>query len=155
MLTIYEAVFEPQAGCFCATFPDLAIATQGSDLREAVAMAYDAMTNVCLAMLDSGMTLPEPTFGHAVPEGGHVIAISTDIDPDGPSERTVTAQEAADTLGVTKERIYAMLDSGILEGKKIQGRWHVFLESVKRRAASPKSSGRPRGTVNRELPVGV
>ena len=42
--------------------------------------------------------------------------------------------EAADILGVSRQRVHAMLQSGILGGRKVGKTWNVDRASVERRA---------------------
>ena len=51
-------------------------------------------------------------------------------------ERLVSVQEAADLLGVNRQRVHQLLDGGKLEGAKVGGTWIVDRASVDRRMNS-------------------
>ena len=56
----------------------------------------------------------------------------------------MSAAEAAKVLGVSRSRITAMLDSGLLEGWREGRNTWVTVDSVAARKASPAPTGRPR-----------
>ena len=51
-------------------------------------------------------------------------------------ERLLSVQEAADMLGVNRQRVHQLLDKGALEGYKVGGTWIVDKESVRKRLSS-------------------
>lgn len=55
----------------------------------------------------------------------------------------LSVRQAADQLGVSHERVRQMLAAGDLEGEQLAGRWLLDRASVARRAARPRSAGRP------------
>lgn len=53
------------------------------------------------------------------------------------------AAEAARLLGLSAQRVRALLGEGELPGQKVAGRWLVDRSAVERRVRDPKLSGRP------------
>ncbi|MDO4502808.1 MAG: DNA-binding protein [Coriobacteriia bacterium] len=56
----------------------------------------------------------------------------------------LTTKEAAELLGVSPRRVLALIKSGDLAAQKVGSQWLVDRASAKRRAQSPKHSGRPK-----------
>ena len=141
---IYEAVFTPMAkGGYEVEFPELGIFTQGTNLADAAYMANDALT---LELVDRIKAGENPAlvgkFGADRPEGGAVMAVMA--VPEAQDElQEMTPQEAADLLGVSRPRIYAMAKSGILQARKIGGAVMITTDSVKARINAPGKVGRP------------
>ncbi|MGI5839298.1 MAG: type II toxin-antitoxin system HicB family antitoxin [bacterium] len=81
---IFPAVFEPDDGAYCITFPDLpGIVTTGDSIEEALYMARDAMSLHLWGMEDDGDPIPEPTppSDIPIPEGGFVSLIEVYMPP--------------------------------------------------------------------------
>ena len=55
---------------------------------------------------------------------------------------TMSAEDAARELGVTKQRVYKLIDDNMLNGYKVRGKWLVGRRSVERRK---KEMGRDGG----------
>lgn len=51
--------------------------------------------------------------------------------------------DAARALGLSAQRVRALLDDGALPGRKVAGRWLVDRSAVDRRVREPKLAGRP------------
>ena len=145
MKFVYEAiVHKVDDGLYEASFPDLGLVTQGSDMADRAVMAPDALENHIVLALQKGKAMPAPTFGGEVGEDGYRMAIVVDCEADTPQEESMTVAEAADVLDVTEARIRAMIRDGVLSSRKV-GRVHmVDAESVMRRFNEPVHSGRPR-----------
>ena len=111
---LYEARFTPnELGGYDVLFPEWGIATQGGSLGDAAAMAQDLLTTYITGMLDQGKTVaPVGTFTTECPAGSILMGIMALVDPEAPEEDTMTAQEAADLLGVSRSRVYAMVRDG-------------------------------------------
>ena len=56
---VYPAIFEKESCGYSVVFPDLNIATSGSDLPEAIDMARDAMCLILYDMEENRQTIPE------------------------------------------------------------------------------------------------
>lgn len=142
---LYEAIATPSGdGRYDIRFPDLDIITFGDDLYDAAYMAQDLLSLYIVEELKAGNTLPAPTMGHEIPNGGYAMGIAVDCDKDDPEVEFMSVRDAADILGVSSPRIYAMLRDGVLSGKKIGGTQLVSTESVKERFNSPRPAGRPK-----------
>lgn len=145
MTYLYEAIITPSGdGRYDVRFPDFDIVTLGDDLYDAAYMAQDLLSLHIREMLDDGEMLPAPIMGHESPEGGYIMGIAVDVNADDPELEYMSVREAADILGVSNPRIYAMLRDGILSGTKIGGAQLVGTESVKARFNSPRKAGRPK-----------
>lgn len=145
MRFLYEAVIAPnEVGGFDARFPDLDIVTQGDDMADAVFMAQDLLQLWAAAALAAGRELPTPSFGRQAPEGGYVAAVAVECGAADPEIEVMTAQGAAETLGVSRSRVYAMARSGILESRKEGNLLLISTESVRKRFNEPRPAGRPR-----------
>ncbi len=145
MTYLYEAIATPtDDGRYDIRFPDLDIMTFGTDLYDAAYMAQDLLSLCIKAALDSGSELPSPTMGHDVPEGGYAMGIAVDVNENEPEIEYMSVREAADILGVSNPRIYAMLRDGVLSGRKVGGAQLVGTQSVKNRFNAPRTAGRPR-----------
>ena len=56
----------------------------------------------------------------------------------------ISAVEAAEILGVSRNRILQLCNSGKIEGRKIAGAWMVSKASVERRKKNPPAAHRPK-----------
>jgi hypothetical protein len=55
----------------------------------------------------------------------------------------VPVSDAARRLGVSEQRVRAMISAGVIEAEKAAGAWWIPAESLARLAASPRHGGRP------------
>jgi predicted RNase H-like HicB family nuclease len=81
---IYPAIFTPdlEVGGYVVTFPDLSgIITEGDDVKEALAMAKEALGSYIEMCVDDGEALPPPTAPDKIraPEGGFISLIEVDL----------------------------------------------------------------------------
>ncbi len=149
MKYVYEAIVTPNnVGGLDACFPDFDIVTQGEDMYDAVFMAQDLLQTWIVGCLQRGEELPTPCLDHPIPEGGRSVAIVVECSASTSENDVMTACEAADILGVTRARIYAMIRDGILEARKVGSSQLISTESVKRRFNEPHYAGRPRKRVD-------
>ena len=132
LLATYETLMTPEAGGWAAELPDLGLATWGEDFGRAVAMAYDAMTNACDALLSQGLALPSPTWRRQAPEGGRLLAVCGPVGADVPDDAWMDVADAAGVLGVTPARVRAMARAGVLGARKPGGMWQVATDDVRR-----------------------
>ena len=58
-------------------------------------------------------------------------------------DEALPAADAARSLGLSLQRVRALLGGGELPGQKVAGRWFVDRSAVERRLRDPKLSGRP------------
>lgn len=141
---LYEAIFTPYEGGYEVEFPELGIFTQGATLSEAAFMAQDLLGLHISTALECGEDVPEVgQFGLDRPEGGAVMGIMAIVGAGSAELDEMTADEAADILGVSRARVYAMARDGVLESRKIGNALMISTESVKRRFNSPRGAGRP------------
>ena len=143
---IYEAVFTPVEGIgYEVEFPQLGLFTQGTDLADAAYMAQDLLHVWVSGELEDGNDVPTlGTFTGKAPEGGTVMAVMTMAGPGSANEDEMTADEAADILGVSRARVYAMARDGILESRKVGSSVMIRADSVRRRFENPGKPGRPK-----------
>ena len=143
---LYEACFTPnELGGYDVLFPEWGIATQGDSLGDAAAMAQDLLTTYIAGLLDQGKTVaPVGTFTTEHPAGSILMGIMTLIDPEAQGEDTMTAQEAADLLGISRSRVYAMVRDGVLRARKVGNLQMIFAADVIERYNNPRPAGRPK-----------
>ena len=80
MKVVYPVVFSPlDEGGYMAFVPDLEINTQGDDLAEAIHMARDAISLVCVDWEDDGKTLPAPSSDIPHKENDIVSLVDADL----------------------------------------------------------------------------
>lgn len=60
----------------------------------------------------------------------------------------MTVRKAANKLGVTTQRVYYLLEKGLLEGNTESGCYLVTTKSVNSRLEEKPKSGRPKGSFN-------
>lgn len=143
---LYEAILEPnELGGFDARFPELGIVTQGNSLSDAVDMAQDMLGLYVSSELKAGHRLKRVgAFGHPVPAGGRSIGVMAMADAGSSAVETMTVQEAADMLDVSRSRIYALINDGILRSTKAGNMRLVLAKDVMARFNEPRKPGRPR-----------
>lgn len=143
---LYEAVFTPYDNGYEVEFPELGLFTQGHDLSDAAYMAQDLLhTYVSEELKEGGSVSPVGQFGSEHPAGAVVMGIMTMAEAGSADEETMTAEEAAETLGVSESRIYAMIRSGALHARK-QGRmYEISAQDVMHAFNAPRrKAGRPK-----------
>lgn len=143
---LYEAILEPnELGGFDARFPELDIVTQGNSLSDAVDMAQDMLGLYVSSELKAGHHPKRVgSFGHPVPVGGQSIGVMAMTDAGSSAVETMTVQEAADVLDVSRSRIYALINDGILRSTKAGNMRLVMAKDVMARFNEPRKPGRPR-----------
>ena len=143
---LYEAVLTPnELGGYDARFPELDIITFGDDLADAAFMAQDLLATAISAELKEGNEVPQVgKFGHRCPKGGTLMGIATYAEAADLLDETMTAQEAADLLGVTRARIYAMVKEGLIRSMKSGSARLVSAQDVMDRFNNPREAGRPK-----------
>ena len=142
---LYEVELRPdEDGGYCVRVPDLeGCFSQGDTVDEALEKAADALMTHVAALLKYGDEIPNPIFGHRVPKGGRVVAISFETDASYIID-AVSPSEAAAMLGVTRSRVSQMIRDGVIDAHKAAGMTWVDLASINARLASPRGAGRPR-----------
>lgn len=142
----YEAVLTPnELGGYDARFPELDIITQGNDLADAAFMAQDLLTLVVSTALKDGKSIPSiGTFTNECPEGSTLMGIATFAEADDVLDETMTIQEAADVLNVSRPRIYALIKDGRIRDKQVGTSRLVYARDVMGIFNNPQGAGRPR-----------
>lgn len=144
---LYEAVFTPFEGGYEVEFPELGLFTQGRSLSDAAYMAQDILTMEIADRLEAGENVPAVgAFGAARPEGGAVIGIMALAEPGCCDVATMTVDEAADVLDVSRARIHALIRDGALRATKTGNMRLVDAADVMARFNKPRHPGRPRKT---------
>ena len=144
----YEAVLTPnELGGYDARFPELDIITQGDDLADAAFMAQDLLTLVVSTALKDGKPIPPVgTFTNECPEGSTLMGIATFAEAGDVLDETMTVQEAADILDVSRPRIYALIKDGRIRDKQVGTSRMVYARDVMDVFNNPQGVGRPRKT---------
>ena len=130
----YEALIYPSGNGYEVQVPDLDAFTQGDDLDDAVMMSQGLVETLVSAMVDDGDVPPSATFVRKAPDGGYVLLVTT--DGNVPEVPDMSVQDAADVLGVSASRVYAMCRDGVLDSRKVGSTVLVSAESVKKRSAT-------------------
>ena len=142
----YEAVMYPSVGKVEVSFPDLGILTFGDDLTDAAFMAQDALELAISSRLAKGVDVAEVgSFDHECPEGGTLMGIAVYAEAGSAEVGTMTVQEAADVLDVTRSRVYSMIRDGVLRAEKVGNQRLVNAADVMERFNNPRGAGRPVG----------
>lgn len=143
---LYEAVISPsEQGGYDVYFPDFDIHTHGVDLTDAAVMAQDLLSLYISALLERGNAVAHTgKFRMNSPDGGIVMGIMTFVDAQSTDIETMTVDEAADILDVSRSRVYAMIRDGVLGARKVGRTQEVFARDVMDRFNHPRGAGRPR-----------
>lgn len=128
-------------GWIAAPF-DLEGITQGASVEEVCESAADLLRELVRERLMRGQIPPKATFDHEPHRGGVRLVVSVDATLDDIEK--ASASQAAELLGVSRSRITAMLQSGLLEGWKDGRNTWVTKASIDARLASPAPAGRPK-----------
>ena len=121
---------------------DLVGITQGVDVEDVCESAADLLRELIQEYWMRGEQPPRATFDNEPQHDGVRLIVSVDACLE--HVERMSAAEAAKVLGVSRSRITAMLDSGVLEGWREGRNTWVTVDSVAARKASPAPTGRPR-----------
>lgn len=125
--------------------------TQGDDVNDLCESAADLLREVVQSYLMQGVKPPHATFDNEPKRGGVRLIVSVDASLE--HVERMSAAQAAETLGVSRSRITAMLNAGLLEGWREGRNTWITTESVAARKASPTRSGRPRKDAGPECEI--
>ena len=128
-------------GWIAAPF-DLEGITQGTDVEDVCEAAADLLRETIRGYLMHGQTPPKATFDHEPTRGGVRLVVSVDAALNDIEK--ASASQAAELLGVSRSRVTAMLQSGLLEGWKDGRNTWVTKDSINARLTSPAPAGRPK-----------
>ena len=116
--------------------------TQGKDVEDACESAADLLRETICDHLLRGEKPPSPSFGNAPQHEGIRVIVSVEASLNNIDK--VSASEAATMLGVSRGRITAMAESGLLDAWKDGRNTWVSRASVEARLAHPRKPGRPK-----------
>ncbi len=116
--------------------------TQGEDVADACESAADLLRETVRDYLMENERPPAPTFDNKPIHGGVRVIVSVDASLDDVDK--VSATKAAELLGVSRGRITAMVQSGLLDGWREGRNTWITKASVDARLAAPRGAGRPR-----------
>lgn len=125
---------------------DISGITQGEDVADACESAADLLRETICDYLMRGEAPPLASFGNELTHDGVRVVVSVDASLDDVEK--VSASKAAEMLGVSRGRITAMVQSGLLDGWKDGRNTWITLASVDARLASPRGAGRPKKAVS-------
>lgn len=143
MVHTYEFELFPTEGFLRAIPFDFDGEATGKDRAEASCEIIVLLRREIEKRLMNNSPMPEATFGNQPRHADGVILIAS-IDASVDAIDTVTASEAAITLGVSRARVSQMVKAGILEGYTKGNASFITCESVERRLKSNPRPGRPR-----------
>lgn len=143
---IFDAILTPEKeGGYSVEVPALpGCFTCGDDYRDAAFMAADAARTWVASALRHGEAVPD-YFKADAPDGSERLPVFFEADEsyivDG---EVVSAAQAARDLGVSAGRVTQMIDTGLLDAYRNGRRTFVTQESIDRRKADRRGTGRPR-----------
>lgn len=120
--------------------------TQGEDVADACESAADLLREIICDYLMKGEKPPSPSFENDLLHDGVRVIVSVDASLNDVDK--VSASKAAEILGVSRGRITAMVQSGLLDGWKEGRNAWVTRASVDARLATPHMAGRPKKAVS-------
>lgn len=142
---LYQAIISPnELGGYDARIPEFDMITQGDSLGGAAFMAQDMLTLRISVLLMEGKAVPQiGKLDYEVADGDMSIAVVALAEEGNVLDDTMTVQEAADTLDVSRSRIYAMIDDGTLRSRKDGNMRLVMARDVMDKFNNPRGAGRP------------
>ena len=142
---LYQTIITPNdIGGFDARIPEFGLITQGDSLSDAAFMAQDVLTLHISGLLAEGATVKQVgKVDYDCPENGLALALVVLAEAETVLDDTMTVQEAAEVLDVTRSRIYAMIEEGILGSRKEGNMRLVDARDVMDRFNNPRRAGRP------------
>lgn len=143
---MYEAVITSEKGIgYSVEFPDVpGCVTQGENLEDAYAMAYDALGLMLEDMHVSGRELPEALYGRKASGNETIAVFAINTDNMDFTEKYITVAQAEDMLGVSHQRVHALIRSGDILSEKFGTARMIEQESVIAYRDQRKGSGRPK-----------
>jgi excisionase family DNA binding protein len=144
---LYQAILKKnEQGGYDAFIPEFDMITQGDNLEDAAFMAQDVLALHISGLLKSGVDVKQVgSLGYPCPNDSLSLAIVTLAEVDDLLDETMTVAEAAETLDVSRTRIYALIDEGIIGSRKEGNMRLVSAEDVISLFNAPRrKAGRPR-----------
>ena len=143
---VFKVLVYPSDDKYEAQIPLLNAKTFGVDMLDAIYMAQDLMETIVSYRVENGSDIPrEIITGDAwkdMPDGGCVVVLFT--DGSVPETEDMTVQDAADILGVSTSRVYAMCQDGVFDSRKLGSSVMVSAKSVRERQNAEVRPGRPK-----------
>lgn len=127
--------------------------TQGVDVADLCESAADLLREIVQHYLMRGEEPPRATFDNEPRHDGVRLVVSVDASLD--HVQRMSATEAARTLGVSRSRITAMLNAGLLEGWREGRNTWITRDSVNARKAAPIPKGRPKKSAEEPHSIGI
>lgn len=116
--------------------------TQGENVEDVCESAADLLREIICDYLIRGEQPPKATFGSALQHEGVRAIVSVEVSLDNVEK--VSASEAARILHVSRSRITAMIEAGLLDAWRDGRNTWVSRASVDARFANPCKPGRPK-----------
>lgn len=137
----YDCVLTHAEDGWCVQFPQFEEAyTDGRTREEALSNAAEVLGLVLAGRIEQGVV---PTYERTA----EVVSVSIELtDEDIDETHYMTQAAAAEHLGVSRPRITALINAGILKTKWFEGTRKVLISSVEGYRLSPRKSGRPAKT---------
>jgi excisionase family DNA binding protein len=143
---VFKVLVYPSDDQYEAQIPLLGAKTFGVDMMDAIYMAQDLMETIVSYRIESDLDIPQESITSDVrkdmPDGGCVVVLFT--DGRVPETEEMTVQDAADILGVSTSRVYAMCKDGVLDSRRLGNAVMVSTKSVKERQNAEVRPGRPK-----------
>ena len=121
-------------------------ATFGDSLEDAVESAADWLATMIDDALLNDKQLPPISFGHEPSHGGQVIAVA--VTRNLSDIESMSAADAARTLGVSRARITQLIQAGLLDSWKEGHHCRVTVDSVNARLNDLRKSEVPTQVVH-------
>ncbi|MCL1796956.1 MAG: type II toxin-antitoxin system HicB family antitoxin [Eggerthellaceae bacterium] len=142
---IYEATITRNEEGYFATVDDIGgVYADGDTFNEAIEGIVETLQLVLAEYLDTGMTLPKPSFQPSDTDSMRV-AIAVEVSPEFIARsKCLTPTEAARELGLSKGRISQLLNCGKLQAIPFGNERLVTLASIHVYKKTSRKAGRPR-----------
>lgn len=138
----YEFEYVSEKGSVLALPFDFLGGTFGSDYADAALSASDWLRETVLDYLLHEKRLPDASFNNNPKRGGTLGIVTVSVSLD--SLKTVSANEAAKLLGVSKARVSQLVSEGLLEAYTVGRSVFVTQASIEARLADKPKAGRPK-----------
>ncbi len=124
MQAVYPVLFTKTKECILVEVPDLEILTEGSDMKNAIEMARDAIELKCVTMEDHQQEIPIPSeiFDHTkgtFSEDGETILSYVDID-SGEYRRKIDTRSVRKNVTIPSWLNYEAEHAGINISRVLQ-----------------------------------
>jgi len=128
-------------------FPQLGIATNGTDMDNALSMAGDALETYLTDYENDPFPPPEPNLDIDMKDGGRLVAVSVYVEPN--LDCVLATGEVMQILGVNRQRVAQLRNTGRIKATRYGKDYLHSRSDVEALKHSVRRSGRPKREVVR------